>query len=759
MGCGSSRTTDHHGRNKKASMEAITDPILKIYYELIQQGVLFMDYTHFNKGDSYKEGDQIPMNGGIVVYKIFKGKENVSKFLSKTDKILKLRQMLKKSDNNNEVGICYLPDPKEDSLVIYLIFNTVNVTYEQDLIQIITSNKLASLERLDLSDNLSFSLLIKLINAIKLNETVKGLNISLIDDFLLHSLIQNFTTQFSIEKLKCSKLGINNEGIRLLEDYFKYNRSLNKLKIDKNNLQALGPIKDVFSSIYPRLRSINFSMNKIVDFVSLGKILESGSNIQKLNLSKVQMNTLENFNETFIDANKFSNLVTLDLSFNYVNLNFLSELLSKARNLRKLVINKIKCDDNPEEIKQFGKAFITSNLETIHFNFNNTQHNVLFFEGFSMAQPDQVVFKAKKLKLFKTTIEDETCQKLFSTISSLDCFAELDFSYVTITNYESMATSLSTVKNLKVLNISNSELSEEKLKHLSTLVESNSSLTTLDIEKNSLSSISKDTFENLCKSLSKNSSLQKLNLNYTFEVNYELFSSFCENLKSESITELWMENCMLPSDSFGEEFSKFLGNNTKLKILKVGSKDEIFKMNSNNLILKALVNLKNLEELTINNIKVHQDSLKEFLLNSTLKKMTLNNVCVSTSYFESLPTMKALQYLDLTVYTLNSNEHAAFIKNLLSNNNKLEHLCLAVPNITPEQVEIIVEGLKSNKAIKEFDVFPKASSLSNSYLKAVQNFYANVKTCTSLKTLPILNVAEVPPKKLELGSDFEKYFA
>jgi len=756
MGCGSSRTTDNHGKNKKASFEAITDPILKNYYELIQQGVLYLDYAHFNKGDSYKEGEQIPMNGGIVVFKIFKGKENVNKFLSKTDKILKLRQTMKKSDINNEVGICYLPDPTEDSIVIYLIFNSVNITYENDLLQIISSNKLASLERLDLSDNLSFSLLTKLINAIKINETVKGLNVGLIDDFLFHSLIKNFTTHFSLEKLKCTKLGINNEGIRHMEDYFKYNRSLNKLKIDKNNLQNLESVKEVLSNIYPRLRSLNISMNKIEDFASLGKILESGSNIQKLNFSKIQINNIENFNETFTDVNKFLNLVTLDLSFNYVNLNFLSEILNKARNLRKLVINKIKCDDNPEDIKQFGKAFITSNLETIQFNFNNPQHNDLFFEGFSLAQSDKVVFKCKKLKLFKTTIESESCQKLFSNISSLDCFAELDFSYVDITNYEAMVTSLATVKNLKVLNISNNDLNEEKLKCLCTLVESNSSLTTLDIEK---SLIAKENFENLCKSLNKNSSLKKLNLNYTFDTNSELFACFCQTLMSQSLTELSMENCILPSDTFGEEFSKFLGNNSKLKILKIGSKDEIFKMNSNNLILKALVNMKNLEELSITNIKVHQDNLKEFLLNSTLKKLILNNVCVSTSYFESLPSMKALQYLDLTVYTLNSNDHAAFIKNLLSSNQKLEHLCLAVPNMTDEQLEIVVEGLKSNKSIREFDVFPKASSLSNNYLKAVQNFYSYAKTCLNLKTLPILIVSEIPAKKLELGNDFEKYFA
>ena len=756
MGCGSSRTSEELNKNKKATLEALTDPFMRTYYSLIEQGVLFLDYTDLNKNGNYKEGEQIPMIGGVLVFKLFKGKENVSKYLSKGDKVLKLRQNLKKADKDNELGICYLAS--EETLVLYLIFTTTTVTYEEDLVQIIASNKLQGLKTLELNDHLSFALLLKLINAVKLNETVKGLNVNIIDDFLLHSLINNITTQCSIEKLKCSKLGISGDSLILLDNYFKYNRALNKLKIDKNNLQTLTSIKDVLMNIFPRLRSFNISQNKISEFATIGKVINSSGNIQKLNLSKVQINTLEDFNTLFNDVGRFEHLVTLDLSFNYVNLKFLSELLHKAKNLRKLVINKVKCDHNDDEVKEFGRAYITSNLETLLFNFNNNEHNKLFFQGFGMVDATQVTFKSKKIKLFKSTIDVTTCQQLFPLISTLDCFAELDLSYVNITDYDSMTTNFSDLKNLKTLNVSNSELNDEKLTHLGSLLLKNSSIKYLDIEKNSFANITKEAMEGFCQNLSKSASVGKLNMNYTFESNHEVFIAFCEHLKSEKITELSLENCLFPSDSFGEEFSKFLGNNGKIKILKLGSKDEIFKMNSNNLVLKALTNLKSLEDFSFTNIKVHQDSLKEFLTNSPLKKLHLDNVCVNTNFFEALPTLKHLQEISMTVYTLNSNQHAAFVKTLLLNNPKLESLILAVPNITCEQLEIIVEGLKNNKAIRIFDVFPKASSLSSDYLKAVQVFYSHLKTCTGLISLPVLNVSDVPAKIVELGTDFEKYF-
>ena len=95
MGCGSSRTRTKDVNTKTSpislDLDHITDDLLRNYHLLIKKGIVFIDYPNLNKNQKYKEMEQIPLNGSVLVFNTYKGRELISKYLNDTNTIQKLK--------------------------------------------------------------------------------------------------------------------------------------------------------------------------------------------------------------------------------------------------------------------------------------------------------------------------------------------------------------------------------------------------------------------------------------------------------------------------------------------------------------------------------------------------------------------------------------------------------------------------------------------------------------------------------------------
>lgn len=778
MGCGTSvRKNEKENTNEntitKFDFHKISDPSWRAILSLVDQGFIWIDHSELEKVQKLNENGKIVLGNNLIQFqKTFKQKEKVEEILNKNslEKLITLYQKIKQIHKNFEIGVSY----SGCHIFFYFIFTTANYNNcLDDLSAILVNNKHLNSNLIQIDNKISLPTLLKILNNLKNNKTFKKLQInSIIDDFTLKFIFDNLTTNNSLFKIDCSKLSISNETLSIFSEYLKFNQKVEKLNLEGNQIENF----DLIDNVIIKNQSINFSSlnvsnNKFKSFGTLSDIinkhnLNNYNNLKKLKLSKCMIKNEEDFTKIFKKEKVINllNLTTLDLSFNYVNIEILIDLITKNTNLNKLVLQKIKLDETGiTKVSEFGKVYAGSkNIINLSINFDKNELISNFLTGFNNSENVNTSNK-KNLKIFKSNINKETCIDLSNFIKKYDNFVSLDFSYCTIEDYDSFISGLVSSKHLENLYLSSCNLNSEELKNIGRLLAKNVSLKYLDLEKNSFD----ETHAKVLSESLNSSNITKLNLNYCFAG--DCFKFFCENNnvnKGTNLLELSIENCEFSAENFGENLSQFLDKYNNIKILKIGSKDEIFKQNSNALILKSLANNKNLEHFSLTNIKLNHDVLINFLtiLKNQLKVLVLNNICSNTSYFEVLASMKRLETVNLSIYGLSDDSHINFIKNLLLKNETLQHLIIMnSKSFNPEHLSIVLDGLIGNKKLKILDIFKNVPMNQPEYALTVMKYYKNIKDCVNFEKVeifePFLETLEVGKEKIEQGEKiFEDYF-
>jgi hypothetical protein len=730
MGCGTSRTIEKSKKDKSLieadsveninfemeHLKYIQDKYLQTYFCLIENGLVYIDYqnSHFKKD----EMKPIKINQSYLVFKTFKGPE-AERLLQDVTLIFSLRKKLKRIDSCHELGINY--DPNEKNLVLFLIFNPRPKPYLDSLFNCLETDRIERFLFPNLFD-FPLHLLIKLINSLKQNKNLKNLTIMQNSEFDMNTLLNNLVTSQSLEHLKITNLGLTSERLGEISPFLMYNKSLKSIDLEGNKIDSLKNIADYLKNRNICLKSLLISGNKFQETESIGEILNL--NMQKLQLAKINLINEKSFSSLKLD--QLQNLNELDLSFNWVDLNVISNVLFNNRNLIKLVLNKIKFSEHDSQpVINFGKSFLLSNLENLHLSFNHfdIKH---FFAGFDKVIDSSLIQnKKKKLKLFKTEIYREKCEEIFTNLTKFDVFETLDFSFCHIIDYDKFCEKISSLKNLNTLNISNHEIDSKKLNAITHLLfKKGAAIKTFDFESNPLVKIEAHELEEFYLCLA-NSQVEAINFNFSFtEKTSSSFGIFMEKFISSKLTSLKMDPCYFDSNNFGEYMRVFLLNNDKLKVLKIGSKDEIYKPANNSLFLNSP--LPYLHDFSLNNINVDQENLSLFISNSPLiEHLCLKNVCTKTKYFESFLKLKNLKDLKIESWSIKNDNHAKTFKKVLEECRSIQTCEILVNIITPYQFESIIEGIQNNKNLKFFKIH---CTEDKTFESQILKFYESVKT-------------------------------
>jgi hypothetical protein len=804
MGCGGSRTKkNERPPMSKEENKLLTDPQrddrnaikaiipLDNYQTLQKNGFLFIDMvnlvTNFIllpcndnididkvKGDSFN----LLIGNDTSLFFRYIPNDKIEKTMSSPENLLNLREKLKTLGGDHiELGINYEKKGKCDLVLCLIHFKNQFPQYLNHLSTLIRSNKLKHLELTDLYDDLfTLSEFVgafhphlrenrsitkisiktnKLVSNVELENGPFSFNTSLAK-LMVSMIINNLSTNSSIEKLKLNDLSI--DDLNVYSNFFSSNRSISNLNFDRNPIESFDILKHV------PLSSLNINNNN-ADYTSSLSENVINKNVNKLNKLKMSKSLFikdeSQFNLILNPNGKFSfltNLTHLDISFNFINFETLSEFIISSNKIRKLNMQRPHIDEADIKvingIKSFGKAYMTStSLSWLGINFKSEECLAALAGGMGNI-PQQITSNNKTFKLYKSHIKSV---ELFTQLAKLK---EVDLSHCTFENFTKLCESLKSSKTCEILNLSSCNLKENEFIQLSEqLIFPNQSIISLNLDNNT---ISDNIVNQLAIGLSNSKSIKKLNLNFCFTLsisNSNLigpFSIFCEKTIMKNLEEISMENCEFPPTSFGKDFSKFLEKNCSVKILKLGSIDEIFKQSVNSEILLAFMKYnKTLENLSLKNIKLMPVTLSEFLSNfdNKLKNITLDNTCSNLSFFEEMnkntSIMKSLESFHISIYSINSDNDVEGIKQFLIKNAKLQNfkLNIKIKNIKPDHLEKIIEGIENNKILKIFDLtFDDALNravLLPEYERAIEKYYQYVNTCASLEKINLFFIKKI----------------
>ncbi len=315
-------------------------------------------------------------------------------------------------------------------------------------------------------------------NALKTNTSIKKIIFNVVDDMKIQKILDYLKYNKNIETLCFKDLKLAGDSVKdMFSSYFQENRSLVSLNLMKNKLDinsdGIGALKDILLTSNVPLKKINLSNNllkseKIADH--LCEILKS-KQLSKFKLNRCQYNNVELWNKISL-ANP-TQIQILDLSFNHVDLDLISEFVASNNNLSRLILQKIrvpkKCD-----FTRFGNVFISSpSLKTLGFFYDivNEENKLVsdlsrlveFYNGFVSNPPCE-----KSYKTYKMELTPEIMNVFSTNLVEKDCLSEANFSSCVFKDqsFQTFINSFINSRNCKSLILESIEIAPEDIQHL-----------------------------------------------------------------------------------------------------------------------------------------------------------------------------------------------------------------------------------------------------------------------------------------------------
>ena len=633
-----------------------------------------------------------------------------------------------------QLNVVYDFDPLTKKL--FLILTYAEYFLENNVV--LLHNALTNLKKLKIIEiNDRFASVEHLRKGLQNNISIKKINFNLFDESLLQKVLESVRLNKSIETLCLKDLKLKGDGIKeIFTSFLTDNASLQSLNISRNKIDENGngleSLKDLLLLSKVPLKKINLTNNGLKEenfSQNLGEIIKS-KDLTKLKLNKCRLNTFDSFNKLYNYVNP-SSLQILDLSFNYIDLDLISDFIVNNNNLTKLILQRIKIP-KASDITRFGNCFMGStSLKMLGFYYDIIEDNAIiqdpgrlveFFNGFSIPPGCE-----KSYKLYKTELNPDILSVFSNVITANDCLTEIDMSYCTFKNqsFRIFLNSFLKSTNLKSILLDSIELETGDFKFFSDFLPQNKSLKKIDLSNVKI--ITED-LGFLGDGIIGNPQLKIIILSNCLseDTNTSVFFDKISNSTLEEIDFTFCD-CNL---GYSVPFGNFLNKCLTLKIVKLGKKQEDYDSKTNNSIF-AITNKLNIEQFSISNIKFDGIAMKDFISNcDNLKKLTMNNSVKNTNFVKFLVEKNIV--LDSIEFGVSSIDTAdvEFLKKLLSN---VKSFILKSQKVEPEQSEVIFEGLIGNKVIEYFDV--KYDFDDFKFKKTIQDYYKNILTCENLTNL------------------------
>ena len=577
-----------------------------------------------------------------------------------------------------------------------------NITFEAtgNIAAVLSHNR--RLEELDISyNNLQTPGAMKIFQSIKHISTLTKLNIA-------HNMISDEATEYIIDILcnnsRLKKCNLSHNSL-LEKDVIKkmiiskkfnsiYQKTTKKLSILITNIHELDLYNvnlrtdgatEVLNELnyISSLTKFNISGNSITPMVAdiLANFLSKNVKLQELDLSHNDLQ-VSGINR-ILSATKCSNLTTLNISANNVNLQSAVEILSCATNLVELdlsynkVNNAVGITSFFSKLKIFFVNLIKFNMSGICREMNNEAAEILA-DTFSQN------IKLKELDISDNNLYSEAISKVLSKLNT-SVLIKFNSNHNNITDEvaDDIAVFLSKCTKLEVLDLSHNNLQDAGgIKICRTNI---STLISFDISHNNITIRAADDTANF---LSYNSQMERFYLSCNGLLEVGVRNIFKDMPVTQSIFNLSVLNISNSGviNKAINELTTILADNTKLMELDL-SYNNLSTRNAIK-IFNRMKNILNLVRFNISHNMITDKAVDELatILSNNNRLMVFD---MSSNYFSSegcikvINGMKNILHLKKfnTSYNDISYEAADSIATLLSHNFELEELVLSCINL------------------------------------------------------------------------------
>lgn len=640
-----------------------------------------------------------------------------------------------------QLNIVFDYDPSSKKLYLILNFHYFYGAKPHSAANAITVSK--KLKTILINDSLAGDESFR--SALKNNNSIKKITFNVFDDLKIQKVLDTLKSNNNIETLCFKDLKLSGDSIKeMFSSFFQENTSLVSINLMKNKLDinsdGIGALRDIILSSKIPLNKLNLSNNllkseKIADHLS--EIFRS-KQLTKFKLNRCQYNNLELWSK--ISSSNPALIQILDLSFNHVDLDLISEFVANNTNLSKLILQKIrvpqKCD-----FSRFGKAFTTSpSLKTLGFFYdiiNEENKTVLdlsrlidFYNGFVSNPPCE-----KSYKTYKMELTPEIVNVFATNVGEKDCITEANFSSCVFKDqsFSLFLNSFLNSKNCKSLILESIEIGPEDIQHLPVFLTNSKSLIKLDISNTKLTT---EQMNALADAILSNPQIKYIGFSNTLGPDTDP-NEFLKKLSTSTIEEIDFTFCD-GKEPFTESFGILLNSCTTLKRVKIGRKVEDFDSKVNNNLF-LITNKLSIEQFSISNIKFDGMAMKDFILNSNnLTSITLNNSVKNTNFVRFLVERNIqLNFLSFSVAVIDEEDVASLTKVL----GLVKNFNIKPSSLDPNHVERIFEGLKANTYIESFN-FEFGKFEDTEFHSSLRTYYNNVVTCSNLSNLMVFDIPE-----------------
>ena len=667
----------------------------------------------------------------LVLFFDFNDPKLLTQFYNKLPSLLDLINQIKKL--LPQLSISYDVDPLKKKLFLILNYTEYFIS-NIDLLHYVLTN-LKKLINIEVNDK--FAGFEHLRKGLQSNNSIKKIIFNLIDESLIQKVLESLRTNKSVETFCMKDLKLKGDGIKnIFTSFLNDNTSLQSLNISRNKIDENGCgleyLKDLLVVSKVPLKKLNLTNNGLKEdkfSLNLGEILKN-KELTKLKLNKCRLNTFDSFTQLYNYINP-SQLQILDLSFNYIDLNLISDFIVKNKNLTKLILEKIIVP-KASNFKRFARCFMGStSLKKLGFYYDIIDKNIMvqdtsrlvdFFNGFATSPGCE-----KSFKLYKTQLNPDILSAFSNMVSAIDSLTEIDMSYCSL-NEESFQIFLNTFiysSYLKSILIDSIEIESGGIKVLADFLTKNKSLQKLDLSN---IKISTEDLNFLGDGINGNPTLKTIILSNCLSEE-TITSDFFNKISNSKLEEIDFTFCD-SNLSYSESFGNFLNKCLSLKIVKVGKKQEDHDSKTNNSIF-AITNKLNIEQFSISNIKFDGNALNDFISNcDNLKILTMYNSVKNTNFVKFI--VKKNMLLDSLEFDVSSIDTADVyhLKKLLSN---VKSFKLKTMKLEAEQSEVIFDGLIGNKNIEFFNIMYDFEDIK--FKKTIQDYYKNILSCDNLSNV------------------------
>ena len=532
----------------------------------------------------------------------------------------------------------------------------------------------SNLKTLNLNDNMTGKVVYDLADVIANNTSLEGLYLR--GNNLQSSagvILQTLKGVSNVKFLDLSDNSMSEEVASDLADVIKNNVQLEELRLFNNKLQSSCTVILQALKRNSNLKTLNLNDNNMTGKVvyDLADVIANNTSLEGLYL---RGNNLQSSAGVILQALKgVSNVKVLDLSDNNMSEEIASDLADVIKNnvqLEELHLFNNELQSCCTVILQALKR--NSNLKTLNLNDNNMTGKVVY-------------------DLADVIANNTSLEGLYLRGNNLQSSAGV------------ILQALKGVSNVKVLDLSDNNMSEEVASDLADVIKNNVQLEELHLFNNELQSCCTV----ILQALKSNSNLKKLSLNDN-------------NMTGKVVYDL----------------ADVIANNTSLEVLCLGGNNL---QSSVGVILQVLKGVSNVKVLDLSDNSMSEEVASD-LADVIKNNVQLEELCLFNNELQSCCTV-ILQALkrNSNLKTLNLNDNNMTGKvvydlaDVIANNTSLEVLCLGGNNLQPS-AGVILQALKGVSNVKVLDL-----SDNNMSEEVVRDLADVIKNNVQLEELCLFN--------------------